>query len=203
MPLVFSITWRIGRRRAARTMSMILRVQRRLTAGNLQQIRLAFAFDQQVEHRLDFGETALPGPVRRRIGEADRASQVAVFVDLDQRQAAVLLVVGAEPAIVRAAPLDRGVELEWHVAGLQKIAAALPVRRLARHQRLLHAVLAAALLVVHGTGLFDDLRRYQGEAGLAHRRGLAEKHIRPRPARRRGRRCIKHSRCRHNRRNSR
>jgi hypothetical protein len=157
-----------------------LRVQGRLAAGNLQQVRLALALDQEIQHRLDLFEAALPGAGRRRIGKADRARQVAVLVDLDQRQAAMLLVVGTETAIVRAALVDRGMEFERYVARLQEVSAALPIGRLARHQRLLHAVLAAALLVIHRAGLLDDFRRHQNKAGLAHRGGLAEEDIRAR-----------------------
>ena len=42
------------------------------------------------------------------IGEADRAGEIARLVDLDDREAAVLLVVGAEPAIERATGLGAG-----------------------------------------------------------------------------------------------
>jgi len=56
----------------------------------------------------------------RGAGETGRTGQIAVLVDLDQRQAAVLLVIGAEPAIVGTALVDAGVKLERHIARLQK-----------------------------------------------------------------------------------
>ena len=109
-----------------------LRVQGRLAAADLQQIGLAFAGDQRVEHALDYSERQLPGQCRRRTGETGRACQVAGLVDLDQRQATVLLVIGTEAAVVRTAPVDAGLKLQRQIARLQKVAAALPIDRLAR-----------------------------------------------------------------------
>ena len=52
------------------------------------------------------------------VGEADRAVEVAATIDREDPQAGVLLVVGAEPAVERAA-LDRfGLGLEGDGAGL-------------------------------------------------------------------------------------
>ncbi len=153
-------------------------VQGRLAAGDLQQIRLAFALDQEVEHALDFGEAALPRAQRRRTGETGRAGEVAMLVDLDQCEAAVLLVVRAEAAIIGTALVDPGVEAQWHIARLQEIAAALPVSRVGRDEGLLHAVLMAALQVIDATLLLEDLGRHQRKTGLAQRGGLAEENIR-------------------------
>ena len=161
------------------------RVQRRLAAGDLQQVRLAFALDQQIEHALDLGERALTRTQRRRAGETGRAGQIAVLVDLDQRQAAVLLVIRTEAAIIGTALVDAGVKLERHIARLQEIAAALPIRRIGRYQGLLYAVLMAALQVIDAILFLQDLGRHQFEAGLAQRGCLAEKDVRARFARRR------------------
>src|SRR5215469_2159600 len=108
-----------------------------------------------------------------------------MLVDLEQRQAGMLLVVRAETAIVGTAVFGPGVELERHVARLQEIAAPLPVARLARDQRLLDAVLGATLQVKDRLPFLDDLRRDEPQAGLAHRGGLAEEDVRARFACRR------------------
>ena len=84
---------------------------RRLAAGDLHDVRLALVADDGVEHALDCSASgAVSLPRRAAVGVADRAAQVAGVGDLDQRQARVLLVVGAEAAVVRAAPADRRVE---------------------------------------------------------------------------------------------
>src|SRR4029077_15596942 len=162
-----------------------LRVQGRFAAGQLQEVGLPLALDEEVEHGFNFHQTALPLLLRRGTGKAGRARQVAVLVDFDQREAAVLLVVRAYAAIVGRALVDPGMELERPIARLQKIAATLPVPRLAGDQRLLDAVLGAALQVIDRAALLDDLRRDKRKAGLAERGRLAEKDVGPGLARRR------------------
>src|SRR5215469_5595295 len=82
------------------------RMQGRLTTADLQQVGLALAGNKSVEHPLDRRERQLSRQRRRRAGETGRARQVAGLVDLDQRQTALLLVVGTETAIVRATLVD-------------------------------------------------------------------------------------------------
>jgi hypothetical protein len=86
---------------------------------------------------------------------------------------------GTEAAIVGAALVDPGMEFERHIAWFEEIAAALPIARLARYERLLDAVLGAALEVIDRAPFLDDLRRHQTHAGLAERGGLAEKDVGP------------------------
>src|SRR5262249_47549951 len=137
-----------------------LRMQRRLAAGELQQVRLALALDQEIEHALDLREAPGAGERGRGAREAGGAREVAVLVHLQDREAAVLLVIGAEAAVVGAALVDSRVELERHVAGLEEIAAALPVARLGRDQRLLHPVPIAALEIEDGLAFLQDFCRY-------------------------------------------
>src|SRR5690349_25017653 len=80
-----------------------IRMERRLAAGDLDEVGLAFAFDQGVEHLLDLRKRRERGARRRGFGKADRAGQVAVFGGLDQREARMLLVVAAESAVIGAA----------------------------------------------------------------------------------------------------
>ena len=117
-------------------------------------------------------------PLGRGIGEAHRAGEVAGLVDLDDGEARMLLVVGAEAAIPRAAALGAGERRQRPVAGLEVLQGAPPVDRVVRHQGLHHAVLGAALGIVDAAVLLDDLGRHQAETGLAERGGLAEEEIR-------------------------
>src|SRR5260370_32567487 len=89
----------------------------------------------------------------------------------------MLLVVGTEAAIPRAAALGAGVRLKGAVARLQVFEGAPPVDRIVRHQGLHHAVLGTALGIIDAALLLDDLGRHQAEAGLAQRGGLAEEEI--------------------------
>ena len=148
-----------------------------LAARDLHQVGLAFARHQRVEHALDLGQAAVRVPLGRGVGEAHRAGEVAGLVDLDDGQAGMLLVVGAEAAIPRAAALGAGVRLQRPVARLQVFEGAPPVDRVVRHQGLHHAVLGTALGIIDAALLLDDLGRHQAEAGLAQGGGLAEEEI--------------------------
>lgn len=62
----------------------------------------AFGGDERVEARQDLSQReGEPVRLMAGVGEADRAVEVAGGVDLDQPDAGVLLVVGAEPAVER------------------------------------------------------------------------------------------------------
>ena len=154
-----------------------LGMQGRLAARQLHQVRLAFARHQRVEHPLDRRERQVRGLLRRGIGEAHRAGEIAVLVDLDQRQAGMLLVVGTEPAVERAAVFGAALPGERAIARLEIVLAGEPVGRVGRHQGRLHAVARAALLVPDLVVLDDDLGRHQAEAGLAQGRGLAPEDV--------------------------
>jgi hypothetical protein len=85
-----------------------LRVDRRLAAGKLDDFWRAFGPDEIVEHRLDFLERQAEAWAGRR--KTQRAIHVAHAVDLDDPEARVLLMVGAEAAVVRASVLGLGAE---------------------------------------------------------------------------------------------
>ena len=70
-PLVLIIRWRIGRARAAATISQNKRVDGRLAAGQLDQVGLALGLDHRVEHRLDLGQR----PVAALADRANRRSR--------------------------------------------------------------------------------------------------------------------------------
>jgi len=54
------------------------------------------------------------------VGITNRASQIAVVIDLDERETRVLLVIGTQSAVIRASPLYRGVECHGHFRRLQE-----------------------------------------------------------------------------------
>src|SRR3954452_22527736 len=117
--------------------------------------------------------------MRRRVGEAYRAGQVAMIGDLDQRQAGMLLVIRAEPAIIGTAEFGPALEIQRYIARLDEGFAAPPIGSIVGDQRRLHAMLPAALLVPDFVVDDLDLGRHQFEAGLAERLGLAPEHIGP------------------------
>ena len=148
----------------------------RLAARDLHDVRLALVAHDRVEHLLHRREVAELRPVHAAVGVADRAGQVAGVGDLDQRQARVLLVVGAQAAVVRAAPLHRRVVALRHLRVLEEHLAAAPVVvDVVGHQHALGAVHRAVLQHQHAVVLEDDLRV---DAAIARRadgdRGVVE-----------------------------
>ena len=105
-----------------------IRMERRLAARNLHEVRLAFACDQRVEHALDGRERQMLRPRRRGLGKAHRAGEVAMVVDLDERQAGMLFMIRTEPAIIRAAVFGVALQRERPVTGLDVLLAAQPIR---------------------------------------------------------------------------
>ena len=78
-------------------------------------------------------------------GVADGAAQVAVVVDLDERQAGVLLVVGAQAAVVGAAPLHGVLKCVGHLRRLDEdFAAAAIVVDVVGDEDALRAMLAGS-----------------------------------------------------------
>ena len=93
-----------------------LRMDRRFAAAELDDFRIPFQLDQAIEHPLHLGQRqieALP-----RVREADRAIEVAPGVDLDQRDADVLLVLRTETAIPRTPFANLGAPAERDAARL-------------------------------------------------------------------------------------
>ena len=84
----------------------------------------------------------------------------------------MLFVVRAQAAIEGAAGLGAGLGPERAVAGLQPEFLRPPVIEIVADQRLLHAVIAAALEIEDEAVLDDDLGGHGREAGLAQAGGL-------------------------------
>src|SRR5262249_34127510 len=93
-----------------------LGVDRGLAAGELDDLGVALGAHEVVEDAFHFLERQIVP--RAGVGEAERAIHVAGAVDLDDADTGVLLVFGAEAAVVGAAVLDRRRELERDRPGL-------------------------------------------------------------------------------------
>ena len=110
--------------------------------------------------------------VRAAVGVADRAAQVAVVADLEQREAGVLLVVGAKAAVVGASPLDGRVVNERHLRGLDEdLAAAAVVVDVVGDEDAFGAVFRAAFEEIDVAVLEDDFGFDFAVAGGADRDG--------------------------------
>src|SRR5215469_6055032 len=85
-----------------------------LAARELHHVWMAFVADDGIEHLLyllQISELLALGTAGRI---ANRTTQIAIVADLNQRQTGVLLMIAAETAIVRTAPLHRRVVNQRH-----------------------------------------------------------------------------------------
>ena len=135
-----------------------LRVDGGLAAGDLDDVGLGFVGDDAVEHAFDLVEGFVLGAVGAGLRVADGAGEVAGVADLEEGEAGVLLVVGAEAAVVGAAVFDGGVVAVGHLGRLDEdFAAAAVVVDVVGDQDALEAVLRAALEHVDVVVFEDDL----------------------------------------------
>jgi hypothetical protein len=81
-------------------------MDRRLAAGELDHLRIAFSRNEVIENIFDLFQSEIEA--WSRIGKAKRTRHIARAVDFDDAQAGVLLMIGAQPAIVWAAGSDFG-----------------------------------------------------------------------------------------------
>src|SRR5206468_990275 len=111
-----------------------------------------------------------------RLGEAHWAPQVAAGSDLDQGDAGVLLMIGTQPAIVRAALLDLravGVRLPGGLAEFVPVV----IGDVRADKVLDQAVLRTLLAEVDPTISCDDLRIDDAPAMRAEAAGRAEEGV--------------------------
>src|ERR1044072_1766473 len=101
-----------------------------------------------------------------------------MLVDLDQRQARMLLVIRTQPAVVRTAEFGAILKAKRLVARFDVVLAQAPVGGVGRQQGRLHAVLAAAFLVPDLVAENLNLRRNEREADFAQGLSLAPEDIR-------------------------
>ena len=138
-----------------------LRVQRRLASGELHDLRVALSRDEGIEHRIDLlvGELeSCPGEVRPRVREAQRTVEIAGRVHLDEREAGVLLVLGAETAIERTTLFDLGLESKRQRSRLVMTEDARVEIGVSEHDRLERAVVGATFPHHHLAVAKMDLR---------------------------------------------
>ncbi len=121
-------------------------MDRGLPAGELHDLGSALGGHQTVENLLDFLQRQIEAGAG--VGKAQGALHVARRVDLDDAEAGVLLMVGAEATVIGAAVLDGGVERERDGAGLVESRGFGVQLGVAVDQRLELTVLRAALMQV-------------------------------------------------------
>ncbi len=152
-----------------------LGVDRRLAAGELKHLGAALDRDQPVD-RADAFVVAQMNAARPARRVAHRAAQVARGRDLDQADAGVLLVLGAQAAVEGAALVRLDAELRRHLAG-QAVLHLVVLRHVGADEILADAVRRAALAEVDPAPLGDDLGRHERQALRAEALGHAQKRV--------------------------
>ena len=133
-----------------------------------------------IEHAGDVIERAIVRPMRTAVGVADGTGQIAGIADLDQRQAAVLHVVGTEAAVVGAAPALLRVEaLRQFGCFDEHLARLAVVVDVVGDEHAFAAMLGAPFLEVDLVVLEQNFRFDAHEAGAAHRDGTVVEQVRP------------------------
>jgi hypothetical protein len=128
-----------------------------LAAGELDDVGLELVGNDAVEHGLNLREGAVGGAMGATGGVADGAGEVAVVGDFEEGEAGVLLMVGAEAAVVGAAVADRGVVAGGHFGRLEEdFATTAVVGDVVGDEDALKAVGGAALEEVDVVVLKDD-----------------------------------------------
>ena len=131
------------------------RVDRRLAAGELHDLRVALGGDEPIQHVVHLlvsefitvRRVACAGLVS--VSEAQRAGQVAGGVDFNQSETGVLSVLRTQAAVVGAALGDLGGKLQRECARLIVAGRRDVQRSVVEHERLEPAVLRAALAHDH------------------------------------------------------
>src|SRR5712691_954917 len=152
---------------------------RGFTATDLHDVGLSFVAHDGVEHLLDERERAMLEPLGTARGVTHGTAQVAGVGDFDQREAGVLFVIGAQAAVVRAAPLYRRVVDHGHFGALDEdFAAAAVVIDVVGDEHALCAVFRAALQQEHFAVLennfafqFAEARGTDGDGHVVERVG--------------------------------
>src|SRR5215207_9077568 len=155
-----------------------LRVDRGLTAGELNRLGFALGPDEGVQHRLDLLQRqAVPVLLRPRagVGEADRAVEVAGGVDLDDPQAGVLGVLGADATVTRAAVKGLRLTLAGVFAGLVEALDLQIALGVAVDDRLEFSVVGAPTAEDHAGVANEELGIEHGAAARTDRLGVAQR----------------------------
>ena len=152
----------------------------RLPTGDLHDVRLALVANHRVDQTLDMIKRPVLVARWTAACVADGALEVAAIGNLHERQARVLLMIGAEPAVVRATPADRCVERQRHLRRFDEDFTAPPVvLDVVRHQHPLRTVRRAPLEHEDRAVLEHDLPLDFPITGRADRDGDVVEEIRP------------------------
>ena len=115
-------------------------------AGNLHDVGMAFVANDGIEHFFDEREGPMLQALWATGGITDGATQIAGVGDFDERDAGMLLVVGAEPAIVGTTPFYGRVVDNRHFGTLdENFAAAAVIVDIIGEKDALGTVIGAAL----------------------------------------------------------
>ncbi len=153
-------------------------------AGKLYYVGMAFVANDSVQHFFNQRERAMLGAFRSAACVTHRAAQIAGVGQFDEREAGVLLVIGAQAAIVGATPLYRSVVNQWHFRLLDKDFAAAPVViHVVGDQYAFRAVIWAALQQKNFVVLKNDLAFQFAKTLRADGQRYIIKKVRPYPFR--------------------
>src|SRR5260221_2270448 len=127
-------------------------------ARKLHHVGMPLVPHHGVQHLFDQGERAMFGAFRAAARVAHWATKIARVGDLHERKAGMLLVIGAQAAVVGAAPLYRCVVYQWHFRLFDEHLAAPPVIvNVIGYQYTLSSILGTALEEENLVVLENDL----------------------------------------------
>jgi hypothetical protein len=178
MPFVLSTTVRTPLVAGHRAELEDLRMDRGLAAGEHHDLRFSLGGDERVEAGGDLldGQCETIALVAG-VGEAHWTVEVAGRVDLDYPQTGVLLVIGTQPAVQRAAVAHLGLKLNRQRTGLVEPLGVHVQLGVAVHERHEAAVIAAPLAQVHLVVTHVDLGVDDRLADRADALGVLHEHL--------------------------
>ncbi len=157
-----------------------LRMECGLAAGNLHNVRMGLVSHDRVQHAFDLFERTKLLPLGAAFGVTYWAAQIAGIADFHQREARVLLMVGAKSAVIRATPSYRGVVSRRHFRRFDKDFAAPPVIVHVVGQEDFFGSVSGAMLQQEDIPIFKDDFSFQlAETRRADRQGNVIKKVRP------------------------
>ena len=148
-----------------------LRVHGGFAAADLHHVGLAFIGHHNVEHPFYFFQGTVAPVVRAALRVAGRAGQVAAVGHFHDGQAGVLLMVGAEAAVVGATEVGVGIEYPRHLAALDKVARIAVILDVRSDQYLLPAMFGTAFKHKHLVVFKNHLRIHAAQAAGAKGEG--------------------------------
>src|SRR5262249_28149746 len=152
-----------------------VRMYRRLATGNLQNVGDAFELHVPVDGALESCKFHVLA-ARPRFGKTHGAFQIAARSDLHKRDAGVLLVLGTQTTVERAAPVACRAESLRQARGLVEVMA-VEVGRVRADEVLHRAVVWAVFAEVDAVITDDDLGIHESAAVRAQAASGAAKRV--------------------------